>query len=44
MICFTDRCGSLHCIPILYLKSYYEKTKKQNNINKTDLENYKHLE
>jgi len=44
MICFTDRCGSLHCIPILYLKSYYEKTKKQNNINKTDLGNYKHLE
>jgi len=40
MICFIDRYGSLRCTPILNLKSYYEKTK---NINKTDLENYKHL-
>ena len=28
---------------ILNLKSYYEKTKRKNNINKTNLGNYKHL-
>jgi len=44
MICFTDRCGGLRCTPILKLKSYYEKTKRKNNINKTDLGNYKHLQ
>ena len=31
------------CTPILCLKPYYEKIKKKNNINKTDLGNYKHL-
>jgi len=44
MICFIDKCGDLYCILIFYLKSYYEKTKKKNNINKTDLGNYKYLE
>jgi len=34
MIWFADRCGDLHCISILNLKSYYEKTKRKNNINK----------
>jgi len=31
-------------LPILYLKSYYEKIKRKNNINKIDWGNYKHLE
>ena len=32
-------CVGLRCTLILHLKPYYEKTKKENNINKTDLEN-----
>ena len=35
MICFTDRYADLRCISILYLKPYYEKTKKENNIRYT---------
>ena len=33
MVCFTDKCDGLRYIPILNLKSYYEETKRKNNIN-----------
>ena len=43
MICFTDRCAGLYCTSILNLNCIMKKLRKKNNINETDLGNYKHL-